>query len=317
VRQRWSEVPERGSRGALKVIRWIALNLGRRAARLLLYPITAYFFFLAPGPRFHSRTYLSRVLSRTVRSWDIARHFHSFASVILDRVFLLAGREAEFDVVVHGESVFDEVVGNREGGLLIGSHLGSFEVLRALAISRKHVQLKVLMFKERNALVTRLLDELNQNVAATVIDLGQPNALLQAHEAVQSGALLGMLADRVAGFDRPIRTKFLDFEANFPTGPMRLAAVLGVPVILFFGIYNGGNQYHIYFEHLSRGESVPRSKRDEWVRSMTLRYVQRLESHVRRAPYNWFNFYDFWGFETAGSDSGSVVRPFPGRCSRH
>jgi predicted LPLAT superfamily acyltransferase len=24
------------------------------------------------------------------------------------------------------------------------------------------------------------------------------------------------------------------------------------------------------------------------------RYVTRLEFHCRRAPYNWFNFYDFW-----------------------
>jgi predicted LPLAT superfamily acyltransferase len=24
------------------------------------------------------------------------------------------------------------------------------------------------------------------------------------------------------------------------------------------------------------------------------RYVSRLEHHTRRAPYNWFNFYQFW-----------------------
>lgn len=305
----WSDEPERGSKSALRIIRWIALNLGRTPARLLLYPITVYFLFLAPTPRFHSRVYLRRVLSRAVRPWDVARHFHCFASVILDRVFLLAGREAEFDVLVHGESVFDEVVAAGRGALLMGSHLGSFEVLRALAISRKHVNLKVLMFREKTALVTTMLDELNQDVAATVIDLEQPNALLRAHEAIQEGTLVGMLADRIAGFDRPVKAEFLGSEAQFPTGPMRLAAILGVPVILFFGVYSGANRYHIYFERLSAGETIPRVERDEWVHWMTLRYVQRLESHVRRAPYNWFNFYDFWGCETGNSNSGSVDRP--------
>jgi predicted LPLAT superfamily acyltransferase len=24
------------------------------------------------------------------------------------------------------------------------------------------------------------------------------------------------------------------------------------------------------------------------------RYSARLEHHMRRAPFNWFNFYDFW-----------------------
>lgn len=292
--QSWSSEPERGSKLALRLIRWIALHLGRRPARLLLYPITAYFLFLAPGSRFHSRSYLSRVLPRTVRLADVARHFHCFASVILDRVFFLTGRETEFAVSVHGGAIFDEVAAKGQGGLLVGAHLGSFEVLRALAIGRKHVKLKILMFREHNALITRALDELNQSVAATVIDLGQPNALLQAHEAVREGALVGMLADRIAGFDRPVKVPFLGAEAQFPTGPMRLAAVLGVPVIIFFGVYQGGNRYHIHFERLSGGESVPRGERDEWVRGMTLRYVQRLESQVRLAPYNWFNFYDFW-----------------------
>lgn len=314
--QSWSDEPERGSKSALRVIRWIALNLGRTPARLLLYPITAYFLFLAPRPRFHSRMYLRRVLSRTVRLWDVARHFHCFASVILDRVFLLAGREEEFDVLVHGESVFDEVVANGRGGLLLGSHLGSFEVLRSLAITRKHVDLKVLMFRQQNALMTMILDELNEDVAATVIDLGRPSALLLAHEAIREGALVGMLADRTAGFDRPIPAEFLGSDAQFPTGPMRLAAVLGVPVILFFGIYRGGNRYHIYFERLSEGESMPRGKRDEWVHRMTLRYVQRLESHVRRDPYNWFNFYDFWSFETVNSNAGAVGRSSHGRWRR-
>jgi predicted LPLAT superfamily acyltransferase len=27
---------------------------------------------------------------------------------------------------------------------------------------------------------------------------------------------------------------------------------------------------------------------------LLLRYVERLEHYCRLAPYNWFNFYDFW-----------------------
>jgi predicted LPLAT superfamily acyltransferase len=30
------------------------------------------------------------------------------------------------------------------------------------------------------------------------------------------------------------------------------------------------------------------------VGEMLTRYVQALERHCRAAPYNWFNFFDFW-----------------------
>jgi predicted LPLAT superfamily acyltransferase len=30
------------------------------------------------------------------------------------------------------------------------------------------------------------------------------------------------------------------------------------------------------------------------MRQLAARYVARLEHHARHAPYNWFNFHDFW-----------------------
>jgi predicted LPLAT superfamily acyltransferase len=34
--------------------------------------------------------------------------------------------------------------------------------------------------------------------------------------------------------------------------------------------------------------------RNEMIRQAQQRYVERIEYHCRNAPYNWFNFYDFW-----------------------
>jgi hypothetical protein len=34
------------------------------------------------------------------------------------------------------------------------------------------------------------------------------------------------------------------------------------------------------------------------------RYAARLEHHARQAPYNWFNFYDFWERSDAHADAG-------------
>jgi predicted LPLAT superfamily acyltransferase len=38
----------------------------------------------------------------------------------------------------------------------------------------------------------------------------------------------------------------------------------------------------------------PAGGRAEEIDKMMRRYVARLEHYCRLAPYNWFNFYDFW-----------------------
>ena len=98
----WTRHGERGSPVMLYLIRWIALHLGRKPARLILYPITLYFLLFAPAARRASFDYLSRALERPVHWWHVARHIFTFSATILDRVYLLTGRHALLDVQIHG-----------------------------------------------------------------------------------------------------------------------------------------------------------------------------------------------------------------------
>ena len=292
--QDWAHRAERGSPFMLHLIRWIALHMGRPVARLLLYPITAYFFIFAPDARRASYSYLNRVLEQPAHWWQVARHIQHFSATILDRVFLLTDQHAKLDIKVHNaELVFEQT---RAGAscILFGSHLGSFEVLRALAVSDQHLPLKVLMHEAHNEMITRLLHVLNPAVAATVIPLGRPDALLKAYEFLQQGYLIGILGDRVIDSAKTTRCEFLGDQAQFPTGPMLAAAALKAPVILFFGLYQGGNRYEIHFERLTDCVTIERTNRVEDLQRWTQRYADRLAYYTRLSPYNWFNFYDFW-----------------------
>ena len=75
---------------------------------------------------------------------------------------------------------------------------------------------------------------------------------------------------------------------------MLLAAMTHCPVILFFGLYRGGNHYEIHFEHFADEIVVSRDRRAEDIQLWVQRYAERLEHYTRLAPYNWFNFYPFW-----------------------
>lgn len=290
----WFKQKERGSPFAVRFILWVAQRLGRRPARVLLYPITLYFLLFAVTARRASHRFLQRIHGRSPSWLEVARHIHTFAATILDRVYFLSGRFDLFDIRLHGVEAVMEYASRGEGCLLLGSHLGSFEALRAVAVEHDRVEVKVLMYPSHNEYITSLLNALNPAVAQTVIPLGRPDSLLQVKEALEAGAMVGMLGDRVAESDKMVQCDFLGDPVDFPTGPMLLATMLQVPVFQVFGIYRGGNRYDLHFELLSDRIAAERGEREAAIAEWTCRYADRLAAHTREAPYNWFNFYDFW-----------------------
>ena len=291
---RWATLPERGTPTSLRVIAWIAAHIGRRGARLLLYPITLYFVITARSARRTSYEYLKRLRGESARWWHVFRHFHCFAATILDRVYLLRGDFERFGITVHGKEIVHRQIESRKGSILLGSHLGSFELLRALGVLQRSFSLKVLMDPLHNQNITRFFDALNREIAATVIAPDRPDTLIRVKESLDAGCFVGMLGDRVSGGDKTTRCQFLNAPATFPAGPVLLAAMMRCPVILFFGLYRGGNRYEIYFEHFADQIDLDRVRRAEDIQFWMQRYAERLEHYSRLAPYNWFNFYPFW-----------------------
>ena len=290
----WNRQRERGSPAALRIIFWVALILGRRPARLLLYPITAYFLGNAVPQRRASRQFLRRALGRQPGLADVARHIHCFAATILDRVFLLAGQLDQFDIHFHQPELITKRVAAGQGFLLLGSHLGSFEVMRAMALQAADMPLKILMDPGHNRRLTDLLHALNPAVAASVIPLDGPYPLLSVNQVLQNGGVVGLLGDRCLPGEPTVRCEFLGATARFPTGPFSLAALTGVPVILAFGLYRGGNRYDLHFELLTEQLTLGRRDRKRGLTDQVQRYADRLAHYARIAPYNWFNFFDFW-----------------------
>lgn len=292
----WKRRPEGGGRFAIRLIGGIARHGGRGVARACLYPITAYFYCVRAAERQASRAYLQRVLARPVRGWDIARHIHTFAATILDRVFLLAGRTGLFDIRAQGTEHLHAHLDQGRGVLVFGSHLGSFDALRVLARQRPDLKLRVLLDRSHNAAITELLDELDPQLAAGIIDAGQDGTavVLAIQQALEEGAMVSMLVDRARPGEAAVSAPLLGSAAPFPSAPWLIANVLKAPVVLAFGLYRGGNRYDLLFEPFAATVDIPRPRRTEMLPALIQRYAGRLEHHLRHAPYNWFNFYDFW-----------------------
>jgi len=294
----WIEQRERSNPLALRMICGFAQLMPRRLTRLWLWPITLYFFLFAPKARAASRAYLRRIPGKSASWREVFAHLHSFASVILDRVYFLTDRFDKFNVTIEGAELLHTALAEKQGAILLGAHVGSFEAMRCLAIRHAHLPLKIMMYHDHNAMITRVLDELNPQVARSVINLAQPNALLQAKEAIDRGEFIGMLGDRVLPDEKSVSVSLLGGKVDLPIGPASLSAMLGVPVFVFFGIYTGANRYRVTIQLLHAGQQVPRKERDTFVANTMQEYASRIETVLLQYPDNWFNFYDFWGDET-------------------
>ena len=309
----WHTHRERGTVFSLKLIAWLALSLGRPAGRLLLYPICVYFMIFSRGGRHASRQYLTRVLGRRASLWQVFNHHYTFAATLLDRAFLFAGRSRLFNLKKHGLDVMLPLIDSKRGLLLLGAHVGSFDMVRIEGEVAYGMVVNMMMYEDNARKVNTVIASLGGKEHMRVIPIGGIDALLRAQERAEHGEIIAMLADRVVANDRTVRVPFFGKEAVFPTGPILLANALKIPVVLFFGIYKGGNCYEEYFELFAPEVNLGRASRQEELEAWVQRYAARLEHYCRLAPYNWFNFFDFW----AQSPGGSNRRPCAVRTPLH
>jgi len=290
----WMQQRERGSFAVVRFMIWLTRAIGYRAARVLLPPICLYFLAFAPRARAASREFLGRVHGRPARLGEVYGHFHVFAGTLLDRIEVLRGRAADFDLRLHGGEALYAALAPGRGCLLLGSHLGSFEVLRVLAQTRQGLAVNLVMHEGNAPLASHWGRAQAPELAARIIAPGTPETLLRVRECLARGELVAMLGDRVFGRERALSCEFLGAPARFPTGPLLAAAMLGVPVLTFFCLRRGPRRYDAEFELLAGPIVAPRAERDHAVALQVRAYAARLEAKARAAPENWFNFYDFW-----------------------
>ena len=290
----WRRQQEKSHLAILRLMVWISLTFGRRIGRVVLYGIAAYYVLFAAAARRASRAYLGRALGRWAEWPDGFRHVLSFASTIHDRIYLLNGRFDLFDIEVIGADALLASLQRQPGALLIGAHLGSFEVLRAVGRGRAGLKVAMLMYAENARKINATLAAINPAATDDIIELGRMDSMLQARDRLDQGYLVGMLADRGLGDDVTVDCEFLGEMAPFPVGPWRMAAMLRRPVFFMTGLYLGGNRYRIHFEPLADFSATPRADIAAAIAAAQRHYAGRLAHYCRLAPYNWFNFFDFW-----------------------
>lgn len=293
----WRAIPEAGTVLGIRMLVMLARTCGRRIAGWLLYVVALYYAVVRGLARRASRDYLRRVGERaTFRG--VVRHLHTFAQVSLDRLFFLTGKWDGFRIEQRNHPMVVEAARAGRGALLLGAHLGSFEVMRCRA-REFGVPINVVVDYSNAARINAVVRSLSPDAETRLISLGDDSlgAMLAIRAAIDRGEFVAILGDRqpatAPGGARLVVTPFLGGDAAFPAGPWLLAHSLRCPVYFVAGVYTRPNRYALQFELLAdrvRLDDDRAAALERYVRS----YAAMLEAFTRAAPLNWFNFYDFW-----------------------
>ncbi|MBB5428364.1 glycosyltransferase family 2 protein [Paraburkholderia sp. JPY303] len=308
----WWRIAERGSHLGMSLLALSCKLLGRRFTALWLHPVVAYFLLTGRAARVASDDYFTR-LSAVAPSADTPRpgwlsayrHMLAFAQSGFDKLAAWSGRVNDTDVTFDDPSAFEALIASGKGALVIGAHLGNLEMVRALAVRGDHAKVTAVVYTEHARRFNQVLASSNRDFARHLLEVGDfgPETAVLMQQRIDAGELLVIVGDRVPAREagRTTDAQFLGASAPFAQGPYVLAHALGCPVYLFFCLKERDG-YRMYFEPFAERIELPRRERAQHLAAWAQRYALRLEHYCRKAPYQWFNFFDFWASPKRGAN---------------
>lgn len=286
---KWTEKAERGSECLIRLIVWLARSMGRSFCRILLYPIVLYFMLADRTARRASFEFIQSVKGRRARMTEVFNHLYHFAATLLDRVYMASNDFKRFEVTIENRYLLDQGLSFGRGCVLLGSHLGSFDLMVLATRFTNPLPLSIMMRVDPRARVRRIAGIDDSQLR--IIPLGEVGSFLRAYDLLKQGEVVAILADRVEGHS-VLPVHFFGQTIMLPTAPYVLAARSGAKLLACFGIYEGANRYRIKF--IETGICLESHSRGSELQAAVSRYALILEEQAKLYPLNWFNFYPYW-----------------------
>lgn len=306
----WSKTKEKGTVLGIKILMATYSLLGRRAFNAMLKSVIAYYHKTGKQARLASELYLQQLETYCVEkqiplpaNLSSYQHLISFGQTVLDKLAGWKGDITRADLNINGQEHFDDVIENKKGIVIIGSHLGNLELCRAMGRLRQGVIINALVFTEHAERFNNVMKAVNPDSSINLIQVSTlgPDTAILLQQKLEQGEWVVIVGDRTSTTkeQRVVWADFLGKPAPFPQGPFMLATVLAAPVYLLFGLRDeysehGKLRYNVYFEPFSEKIQLPRKQRMEALQNLVQQYANRLEHFTLKAPLQWYNFFNFW-----------------------
>ncbi len=280
-----------------KIFVLILKHLNIRIAYFVLHFVTFYYFLFTDKASI--RYYFREIhhYSPLKSTLSIYRNFLVFGKILIDRVAILAGFSKKFSFTFDGEEYLHQMAREHTGGVLLGAHMGNWEIAGQL-LQRIDAKVNIVMFDGEQQNIKQYLNSVvsEKKIGIIFIQKDNFNYLKQIDQALKNKEMIAIHGDRVLpGSSNTVTCNFMGKPADFPTGPMYLASKYKVPVTYVSAVKETATHYHFYatepkiFPYPSK-----LSQRKQMFKEMVSDYAKNLEKMLWQYPLQWFNYYQFW-----------------------
>ena len=217
----------------------------------------------------------------------VAEIFRHFAICFADLISTNRS-EAQPDRLVtriEGDEHLLAAVAEGRGLVLVTAHLGNWELGGRLLAARLRRPTHVVVAAEADSRVERFLRGGPSPVR--FVRRGDPTAMVPLVAALRRGEIVALQGDRALGTRGDALVDFFGEPAPFPLGPFVLGRAAAVPVVPAFCLLDRDLRYMVVIARAihvtANGEAAALAQ-----------WVAVLEAMIRRAPEQWFNFFDVW-----------------------
>ncbi|MDR2211843.1 MAG: hypothetical protein LBO65_10340 [Spirochaetaceae bacterium] len=353
--EHWSGQKEKAGPWQMGLFFFLFRLLPPKLLSILAYPVGFCYFLFSRNSRRESRRFLGRLEicrapgphggpSKTSdraffspanseapagKGLSALGHITAFALAVVEKAQAWAGR-IPFKRIHFQDDDITALIGGLEqgkGAVLLCSHLGNTELLRALADYRhtgvsRDIPVTSIADFEVTPFFNRMVAKVNPRSLLKIISANSigPDSIVILKEEIEQGGLAVIAGDRTSTHNRRriFSIPFLGVEAPFPQGPWLLAALLEAPVYAVFALrrrdLSPAPDYDMHVHRLapdpaprekSPAESGPsRKERARRMENWARQFAALLEGHCLQHPYQWYNFYDFWASKELEDEDG-------------
>ncbi|ETX08697.1 MAG: hypothetical protein ETSY2_03915 [Candidatus Entotheonella gemina] len=184
----------------------------------------------------------------------------------------------------------DAMAARGHGLLVISAHLGSWELLPAVALLLR-TPVNVIVRPPDNLTVQRLSEVYRQRCGYRTIGSRQ-QALREALRALHRREVVGVLMDQSSVREEAVEVAFLGIKTFTPMGPALLALRAKCPVVGMFLVGEAPGRHRVVVT-----EEIPIARTGDMRRDLeenSRRFNEVIETQIRQHPEQWFWLHRRW-----------------------
>lgn len=289
----WEGKTRGGKSGYLFFI-YLIKHLGVSFAYAFLSLVVVHFIPFAPkataGSWYYSRKILKRNVFRSITF--LFKNYYRFGQVLIDKVAIGCGLTEKYTFKFENYERFLEILNDDKGAIIIGAHVGNWEIGTPF-FDDYGKKINIVLYDAEHRRIKELLEKNKVTADYKIIAVNNDSLehVFAIKAALNSKEYVCFQGDRYVKEDKLLTCLFMGKEAKFPAGLFILASRLQVPVVFYFAMREPHKTYRFHFY---MAQPVARKAGVKPEQELLEQYVQTLESVLRKYPEQWFNYYKFW-----------------------